>query len=336
MEKLTFAFREYSPLYWAILANNSKTDYIFITKGKDSVCYYLGSLKKFDKVRKNLQHKKFREKLIQDIKNNNKLLQNYKHAPNLSKLNLKELQKSFKAGIELALKWQKTYHLTEEEYWKGLEDSISESEQKELTHLRFESKKLIRKHWKHLVHDILEEISRKTQIDLDDFWNYTYEEILKLPKKPSTKSINSRRKEWGLIKTKNKKRLMTNKELQKYQKLIAKETKLENKEFSGLPVHKGEVIGIVKVIRSRDINQDKVFDLKNKILVTEMTKPELVPFLGGCLGIITDEGGLLCHASIVAREFNIPCIVGTKIATKVLKNNTKVKLDANTGKVSIL
>ena len=47
--------------------------------------------------------------------------------------------------------------------------------------------------------------------------------------------------------------------------------------------------------------------------------------------IITDEGGLTCHAAIISRELGIPCIIGTKIATKVLKDGDMVEVDANKG-----
>jgi len=49
--------------------------------------------------------------------------------------------------------------------------------------------------------------------------------------------------------------------------------------------------------------------------------------------IITDEGGVTCHAAITARELKIPCIIGTKIATKVLKDGDRVEVDAEKGLV---
>jgi len=52
--------------------------------------------------------------------------------------------------------------------------------------------------------------------------------------------------------------------------------------------------------------------------------------------IITDKGGLTCHAAIVSREMRIPCVVGTKIATKILKDNDMVEVDAERGVVHIL
>jgi len=249
---------------------------------------------------------------------------------------LKEAQKELKTVFGLVLGWAEAYLFTEEEYWKGLEKIISKKEQEQLSHLRFESKKVSTKFWKYIGREIIPVIVKKGIVKSSNVLLYSFDELMNLPKKPSDKLIEHRRKGWGLIKVNNKRRLMTDKELKEYLSLIKKEHKLENKELFGLSVHKGEVIGTVKVVKSKDMNKNKVFDLKDKILVTEMTKPEIVPFLKGCLGIITDEGGMLCHASILAREFNLPCIVGTKIATKVLKENQKVKLDANTGKVIIL
>ena len=52
--------------------------------------------------------------------------------------------------------------------------------------------------------------------------------------------------------------------------------------------------------------------------------------------IVTDEGGVTAHAAIISREMRIPCIVGTKIATKILNDNDFIEVDANHGRVTIL
>lgn len=70
-----------------------------------------------------------------------------------------------------------------------------------------------------------------------------------------------------------------------------------------------------------------------KILVTSMTRPDFVPIMRQAKAIITDEGGITCHAAIVSRELGIPCIIGTKIATKVLKDGDLVEVDADKGVV---
>ena len=67
-----------------------------------------------------------------------------------------------------------------------------------------------------------------------------------------------------------------------------------------------------------------------------MTTPDLMPTIKQAKAIITDEGGLTCHAAIISRELGIPCIIGTKIATKVLKNGDLVEVDAEKGILKIL
>lgn len=64
------------------------------------------------------------------------------------------------------------------------------------------------------------------------------------------------------------------------------------------------------------------------ILVTGMTRPEYLPVMKKAAAIVTDSGGVLCHAAIVAREMKKPCVINTKNATKVLKDGDKVEVDA--------
>jgi phosphohistidine swiveling domain-containing protein len=72
------------------------------------------------------------------------------------------------------------------------------------------------------------------------------------------------------------------------------------------------------------------------ILVTTMTRIEFVPLMKKARAIITDEGGLACHAAIVSRELGIPCIIGTKQATHKLKNGDKVSMNMQTGQITLL
>jgi phosphohistidine swiveling domain-containing protein len=73
---------------------------------------------------------------------------------------------------------------------------------------------------------------------------------------------------------------------------------------------------------------------KGKILVVPSTSPSYVPLMRTAKALITDHGGMMSHAAIVAREFSLPCIVGTKQATKVLQNGDHVVLDLVKGEVS--
>lgn len=89
---------------------------------------------------------------------------------------------------------------------------------------------------------------------------------------------------------------------------------------------------VQKIFRDDEITSFK----EGNILVTVMTNPFFVPALKKALAVITDEGGITCHAAIASRELNIPCIIGTKIATKVLKDGDMVEVDAEKGVVRIL
>ena len=62
-----------------------------------------------------------------------------------------------------------------------------------------------------------------------------------------------------------------------------------------------------------------------------MTSPDFVPYFKRLAAVVTDYGGYLCHAAIAAREFKIPCVVGTKIATRIFKDGDEVVVEADKG-----
>lgn len=96
---------------------------------------------------------------------------------------------------------------------------------------------------------------------------------------------------------------------------------------------KKKYIGRVKIILSpKQGNKLK----KNEFLVASMTTPDYILLMKKAAGFITDEGGVTCHAAIVSREMNKPCIIGTKIATKVLKDGDLVEVDTEKGIVKII
>lgn len=91
--------------------------------------------------------------------------------------------------------------------------------------------------------------------------------------------------------------------------------------------------GIAKII----INRESFTKLKTgDILVTDETDASFLPLMKKARAFITDTGGILCHAAIIARELEKPCIVGTKIATEILKDGDLVEVDAERGVVKII
>ncbi|MFH1308255.1 MAG: PEP-utilizing enzyme [archaeon] len=115
--------------------------------------------------------------------------------------------------------------------------------------------------------------------------------------------------------------------------LSQEKQKSSDKLITGQSAYPGKVQGIVRIVR----DPFKATDFKQgTILVTGMTRPEFAPLMRFAGAIITDEGGVTCHAAIVSRELKIPCIVGTKIASQILKTGDLVEIDADKGIVRIL
>jgi pyruvate,water dikinase len=98
--------------------------------------------------------------------------------------------------------------------------------------------------------------------------------------------------------------------------------------LKGLPSSPGIGVGKAHIIPSSD--QVGEFQV-GEILVTEMTAPDWVPAMKKAKAIVTDAGGMTCHAAIVSRELGIPCITGTKIGTSVLQTGMEVTVDAKRG-----
>ncbi|MFA6272376.1 MAG: PEP-utilizing enzyme [Patescibacteria group bacterium] len=96
----------------------------------------------------------------------------------------------------------------------------------------------------------------------------------------------------------------------------------------GTVAQRGKIVGHVRIVH--DPKNITSFT-KGDILVASMTRPEYLPLMKKAGGFITDSGGLLSHAAITARELKKPCIVGTKVATKVFRDGVLVEVDANKG-----
>ena len=114
-------------------------------------------------------------------------------------------------------------------------------------------------------------------------------------------------------------------------KVTEKEVKISAEPIlKGLGASPGRISGPVKVIFSMS-ELDKV--QKGDILVTTMTTPDFVPAMQRAAAIVTDHGGMTAHASIVSREMGKPCVVGTKNATKLLKDGQIITVDGDLGAV---
>lgn len=127
--------------------------------------------------------------------------------------------------------------------------------------------------------------------------------------------------------------LLTGNLLQRKEAYMHSTEEVNTNEIRGMVVCRGKIRGKVTIVHN-DHELEKVSD--GDILVTGMTTPDFLPALRKASAFVTDEGGITCHAAIVAREMKKPCIVGTKRATQLLKDGELVEVDAEKGFVRII
>ena len=121
-----------------------------------------------------------------------------------------------------------------------------------------------------------------------------------------------------------------------YQPSVAKTAvRLDRKtdKIVGAVASRGVARGYARIIRNTD---DAVKLKPGEILVTHMTRPEYGAALDRAAAFVTDEGGMMSHAAIISREMKKPCIIGTRLATQVLKDGDMVEVNANAGIIKIV
>lgn len=111
-----------------------------------------------------------------------------------------------------------------------------------------------------------------------------------------------------------------------------------NHVLKGMGASMGKVSGVVYLlnISSPNLIQDIENMPKDSILVTETTQPQLIMACKKAKAIITNEGGILSHAAIISRELGIPCVVGTRVATRLLHNGQFVEVNGAEGQVKLI
>ncbi|OGY75219.1 MAG: hypothetical protein A2445_03225 [Candidatus Jacksonbacteria bacterium RIFOXYC2_FULL_44_29] len=117
------------------------------------------------------------------------------------------------------------------------------------------------------------------------------------------------------------------------QKILGKAEETQVNDFRGMTASPGRVQGTVKILKSvQEVGKIEPGD----VLVAVMTRPDYMIAIKKACAVVTDEGGITCHAAIVSRELGIPCIIGTKIATRVLHDGDVVEVNANHGVVTVV
>jgi pyruvate,water dikinase len=104
------------------------------------------------------------------------------------------------------------------------------------------------------------------------------------------------------------------------------------KVINGMAASPGSVTGIAKVVRN--LNEASKLE-RGDIMVCEMTLPPWTPLFATVSAVVTDTGGMLSHSAIVAREYRIPCVVGTAVATATIRDGMRITVDGTRGLVRI-
>jgi len=180
------------------------------------------------------------------------------------------------------------------------------------------------------INPFLSGIGKRLGISYDELIQLRVPEIVSGKFKKS--DIKARKKGCALIIKSNKVNVIIDKKLKEFLEQERNIFKTTHKLINGVVAQRGKAKGRVRIGTPYSFHDLK----RGDVLVTAMTTPEATPFLKRVAAIITDEGGITCHAAIVSRELGIPCIIGTKIATQMLKNGDLVDVDADKGLVKKL
>jgi len=267
---------------------------------------------------------------------------------NLSSLSNQSLKKEFLSVIGLYHRLGELYFFTEfflqEEIEKKLRKSPKKYKRislnlKEMQKIKLKARETINQFWfkEGVFLDYINEIKKRTKRK-DLYW-LSFEEIVKLLEGKKIKKSERNKKDWILTKFNNWKPIIGKRasrilrEFNYY--FFEKRTKEIKGQIANPGIYKGEA-KILPTIFSKEVKKEIAKMKTGDILVASTTGPEIMVACKKAGAIITDEGGITCHAAIVSRELKIPCIIGTKIATKVLKDGDLVEVDANKGVIKIL
>jgi phosphohistidine swiveling domain-containing protein len=183
------------------------------------------------------------------------------------------------------------------------------------------------------IQPLVELIINRFEVTRDDLWHILPDEIDYFEKDRDGILHNITERKIGYVFETDGKKTLSIQGKEAVEDFIQEEKILVNDKVRGIIGAPGKVKGEVQIIKNAE-------DLKNfktrNVLVATTTNPDYIAAMQKAVAFVTDEGGLTCHAAIVARELKKPCIIGTKIATKVLKDGDRVEVDADKGIVKIL
>jgi pyruvate,water dikinase len=277
----------------------------------------------------------------------------------INKLSHKEFIKILKDFIDTAIKYLKLYITTEFFMYNKIEKEINEFIEGKFSFEDILSDKIDLKIFPKNIRILTEHLSKMQHIKLemrktmnevimgpesltariltqlvlisgkDDATSMTIEEVINFLENKKFIDVSDRHI-YSYITWDKKLKILSGAEA--YKKIRELDKKIPKNEVTGTPACKGLVKGIAKVIPFSMNPTDYFHKMeKGNILVSDTTGPEMMVLIEKASAIVTDEGGITSHAAIISREFNIPCVVGTKYATEIFKDGDLIEVNAFNG-----
>lgn len=337
MSKFTRFFEAVSPSFLF--------ESIYINSYSDLDCYVIKEEESTIVLFKDLEQKRCQEtalELFNDKDKFNEYYDNFRKFLNKAKENSEELVKNnkLKELIELFLEFLQFYRYTEAFYtelsYKIYEKNSNEvlgANLKKLEIIKTDARKYLNSFFNGQESYLIRTIKQSNESQL---LHYSSVEEIRSGKKCSVEDIEKRKLNHVL--SKNDIIYLENSlEYQEFKKW--KESLIENTNIlKGTAASKGIVKGKAFLLSSDFTNFDELENIIEKmpndvILVSETTAPDIVKACFNAKAIVTNQGGMGSHAAIISRELKIPCVVGCKIATKVIKAGDIITVDGNKGEV---
>lgn len=183
-----------------------------------------------------------------------------------------------------------------------------------------------------LMEDFIKEIARRNSLSIAQAKMIAPDEVedVLIKNKVRPDILNERIKEALVFFEKGSYKTLSGQKLKSISKEIRKSLEVDKSltELTGTTAYSGKARGQVRRI---DAPEDMINFKKGDILISASTSPHILPAMKKAGAVVTDSGGITSHAAIVAREIKVPTLIGTKVASKILKDGDRVEVDAGKG-----
>lgn len=186
--------------------------------------------------------------------------------------------------------------------------------------------------------NLFKEIARRIELSIDKYMlTYRIEDTRKFlleGKKLSSKYIKERKSIFIFLQENGEKYFLSGNSAKKKEQEFFDDKTEEISELKGVVANRGKAIGRAKVILTdsfEQIEKGMSYFKDGEILITTMTQPNFLPIMKKASAILTNQGGIICHAAVLSRELGIPCIIQLYKATKVFKDGDMIEVDAEQG-----